>query len=62
MLVTAAVAGATAEGETAKESAERPRRSASADPTPVSTTDLAALGGLGGLSGLTGECDEEGLV
>lgn len=55
MLVVAAAA--VVQAEAIKESAERPRRSASADPTPVSTTDLAALGGLGGLSALTGKTD-----
>ncbi|XP_045102124.1 uncharacterized protein LOC123498771 [Portunus trituberculatus] len=51
--VSLMVVAAAAE-DIVKESAERPRRSASADPAPVTNADLAALGGLGGLTGLTG--------
>lgn len=56
--VVLVAAAAAVQGEAIRESAERPRRSASADPTPVTTTDLAALGGLGGLSALTGKIDK----
>lgn len=59
VVLVVAAAAVAAEGEVVRESAERPRRSASADPTPVSTTDLAALGALGGLSALTGEWDDK---